>query len=307
MSVTNWLPRNRIAVLIGLLSVLPAAGPGEASEPAIHDKPWWQAVIADDFAPPAATSMDALLRELNSYLASPDPELRDDIAYRVLANWLYVQRIVPPERAGELIATWRRNLRHGIGERGTDSVFRRSFSALMLSVAAALDNQAPYLDAGAFERLLEAALQYLHDERDTRGFDPEKGWMHSVAHTADLLKFLGRSRHLEAQDQAAILAAIAGKLDTLDVVLVHGEDERLARAVLSIVARPDADMTAFEAFLGDLLPSPPDGLPTPAELALNQNRRNLLVSLYAVLGTDKRELESLQDARDRVLAALQRS
>lgn len=298
--------RSRIAVLFGVLLVLTAADPGEASAPAAHDKSWWRAVIAADFAPPPGTSMDALLLELNGYLASPDPELRDDIAYGVLTNWLYVSRILPPERRGELIGAWRDNLSQEIGERGTDSVFLRSFSALMLSAAAALDNQAPYLDAGEFDRLLASALQYLHDERDTRGFDPEKGWIHSVAHTADLLKFLGRSRHLEVQDQSAILAAVAGKLGTLESVLVHGEDERLARAVLSIVARPDADMTGFEAFLDELRPSVPEGLPTPGELALNQNRRHFLVSLYAILSTDERDPGSLREARVRVLAALKR-
>lgn len=293
-------------MLPGLLFVLAAADPGEASTPTTHDKSWWQAVIADDFAPPPATSMGALLFELNGYLASPDPELRDDIAYRVLTNWLYVKRILPPERRDELIDAWRKNLSREIGERGTDSVFLRSFSALMLSVAAALDNAAPYLDAGEFDLLLESALRYLHDERDTRGFDPEKGWIHSVAHTADLLKFLGRSRHLKVKVQSAILSAIAGKLVALDHVLVNGEDERLARAVAAIITRPDADLASFETFLANLQPLTPDGPPTPGELALNQNRRHLLVSLYAVLSMDERDPESLREARDRVLTVLKR-
>jgi hypothetical protein len=147
-------------------------------------------------------------------------------------------------------------------------------------------------------------LTYLREEQDTRGFDAEKGWMHSVAHTADLLKFLARNRHLELSEQADILTAIAAKLAHVDHVLTHGEDERLARAVVSIVARPDADMPGFQAFLDSLKPVWPGGLPTPAELAVNQNRKHLAVSLYAVLSTDPRDLESLRTAEERVLGLL---
>jgi hypothetical protein len=174
----------------------------------------------------------------------------------------------------------------------------------MLSVVTALDNEAPYLDKAAFDGLLDAGLTYLRDERDTRGFDASNGWMHSVAHTADLLKFLGRSRHLGESEQAEILTAIAGKLTQLDRVLVHGEDERLARAVLSIVARPDVDIQAFQTFLSALEPLRIDAFPAPAELAVNQNRKHLAVSLYAVLNTDSRELASLSEAREMTLELL---
>ena len=52
-------------------------------------------------------------------------------------------------------------------------------------------------------------MNYLKDEQDVRGFDARLGWLHSVAHTADLLKFLARSPHLQVQEQAVVLKAIA--------------------------------------------------------------------------------------------------
>ena len=90
------------------------------------------------------------------------------------------------------------NLRKGIGAIGTDGVLLRSFSALTLSVVAARDSEAPFLSAEEYATLLDAALAYFHDERDTRGFDAAKGWMHSAAHTSDLLKFLARNPRLPA-------------------------------------------------------------------------------------------------------------
>jgi hypothetical protein len=244
-----------------------------------------------------------LLRELSGYLGSPDPELRDEIGYSVLTRWIYVEQLVPDEVLQGLVAEWRANLARGIGEQGTDTVFLRSFSALMLSVAAALDNKTPWLDEPGFDLLLADALAYLREERDTRGFDEEKGWIHAVAHTADLLKFLARSRFLEPADQAAILGAIAGKLDTIDHVLVRGEDERLARALVAIVARPDADMAAFGEFLARLRPARAAGLPTTSQLAVNQNRKHLAVSLHALLATDANK--ATERAEEKVLQLLE--
>ena len=308
------------ALLALLLAALPAVAgqralilerevytaPGWATGSAAgHEKAWWQAIITNDFEPHADAPAVGLLPELSSYLGSPDPELRDEIGYAVLTQWIYVKQLVPADVLQGLVAEWRANLSRGIGAQGTDTVFLRSFSALMLSVAAALDNKSPWLDKAGFDGLLADALVYLREERDTRGFDEEKGWIHSVAHTADLLKFLARSRFLEAADQGAILSAIADKLDATDHVLVRGEDERLARAVASIVARPDADMGAFERFLERLRPTPTAGLPTRPALAVNQNRKNLAVSLHALLATDASRAGSTKTAREKLLKLLE--
>ena len=89
----------------------------------------------------------------------------------------------------------------------------------MLSVAVARDNATPYLEAAEVRALLAATLGYLAREQDVRGYDDEKGWMHSAAHTADLLKFLARSRHLPAGAQREILDAIAAKMRDAPVAL----------------------------------------------------------------------------------------
>lgn len=280
-----------------VLAVMPAQ--------AAHDKAFWQAIRDTGYAVPAGQSLPALARELSGYLASSDPVWRDDIGYGMLARWIYTDKIVEPDLLRALLADWTANLRAGIGEDGTDSVLGRSFSALMIAVAIARDNEAPYLERPEFARLLDASLTYFAAEQDTRGFDDEKGWMHSVAHTADVLKFMGRSRHLQPAEQARILDAIAAKTGAVDEVLTHGEDERMARAVLSIVAREDTDLEAFQSFLNALRPVQPGaGGITSVMLNANQNRRHLVVSLLAVLSTDPRDLASVEKAREMALAFL---
>lgn len=290
-----------LCAVIAFVALAPAPS---AQSQQLHEKAYWRAIAENKFAVPAGASLPALVDELDGHLGSPDPEWRDDIAYSTLAAWIYRQKIVPVELRRSLLDRWVGNLAKGIGERGTDSVFRRSFSALALGILAITDNEAPFLDQAEFDRLLDAALVYLRDERDSRGFDPVKGWMHSVAHTADLLKFLARSRHLQPAQQGQILRAIGQKMGMLDDVLTHGEDERLARAVLSLAARSDFDEAAFRAWVSALAPPRATAPPSVASLATAQNRKNLVVALYAVLSTDTRDLPTLRAARDIVLATM---
>jgi hypothetical protein len=296
--------RWAILTVLVLGCVGPPARDASAQTPAPGDKAFWRAIAANKYAVPTGADVPALVRGLSARLGSPDPEWRDDIAYSVLASWIYRQRVVPAPLLRELSAAWRGNLTRGIGESNTDSVLLRSFSALSLGIVAALDNEAPFLDKAEFDALLDSALVYLRDERDVRGRDPDRGWIHSVAHTADLLKFLARSRHLAAAQQRRILDAITAKLASTRQPLVHGEDERLARAVLSIAARQDFDRAAFEAWTKTLPPPRPAGPPDEGDMAAAQNRRTFGTALYAVLSTDTRGLTSVQAARDLVLAAL---
>jgi len=268
-----------------------------------HDIAFWRAIVAARYAPPAGEDVATLTTELAEMLASADSERRDDIAYSTLANWIFQRKIVTGAALGSLTDRLVANLAKGVGERDTDGIFRRSFSALTLAAIAARDNADPVLDAAAWHRIEQAALAYLAAEQDLRGYDAEKGWMHSAAHTADLLKFLGRSRHLDAAGQARFLTAIGTKLTTVPVVLTHGEDERMARALLSIVNRGDFDHAAFAAWLAKTKPTVP-GKPTVIQLAASQNWKNALAKLEVLLSNESSPSEASVAAQTALRAAL---
>lgn len=289
----------------GLVVMPPAAHAQAVDAPSgARDKAFWQGVAKNEFTVPTDVALPTLLDELTAMLGSPDPELRDDLAYSTLANWIYRRRVVPVEERLRLLRVWEGHLTTGIGERDTVRVVRRSFSALSLGLLVILDNEAAYLDRETFARVLSSTLVYLRDERDVRGFDARLGWLHSVAHTADVLRFLARSRHLQVDEQARVLAAIHDKLLAVETPLTHGEDDRLARAVVSITARPDFDEAAFAAWLTSMSPIRRMAQPTLTTLAIDQNRKNLLVSLFAVLSTDRRDLPGTIRARGMVLETL---
>jgi Protein of unknown function (DUF2785) len=288
--------RVSFALAFALLAAAAAAAPA-------HDVAFWRAVARNHYTPPANTTAATLAGELVDMLASPDPEQRDDLAYSTLANWIYQQRLLDAAALRPIVGRLLANLTRGVGERDANTVFSRSFSALVLSVVIARDNVDPFLDAAAWRAIESAAFAYLSAEQDLRGYDPDAGWMHSAAHTADLLKFLARSRYVDAPGQRRYLDAIATKLTSASVVFTHGEDERFARAVLSLVARADFDAAQFDAWLQGTKPAVPDH-PTTAQLRAAQNWKNLLAKLEVLLSNDPQPSDAVVTARTAVRATL---
>jgi hypothetical protein len=139
-----------------------------------------------------------------------------------------------------------------LGEAENDTVFVRSFSALYLSILAAEDLRHPFLSPPAFKQTLDLALQSYAREKDLRGYVPGKGWAHATAHVADLLKFLGRSPHLSKEEQKLIVNAVAQRCRSAGSVFSHGEDARMAAALLSIAERKDCDEEVFRSWCEQL-------------------------------------------------------
>ena len=272
-----------IACMVLVVGIAQAA-PARIQQPGgTHDKPFWRGLIKNEYKPPAGESAAPLAFELSKMLGSSDPEVRDDIAYNILSTWIYkthqldtaTVRALTAERLGNLAA---------VSNGESKAVLRRSFSALMLSVVVAHDNAEPYLEKQEFRKIWDGALAYLSAETDLRGYENGVGWMHSAAHTADLLKFLARSRYVESADQAALLAAVRRKLSLAPIVFIYGEDERYARTVLSIIMRKDFDVEAFKKWAAELRPTFPEGADlNEQKLHGVQNVKNFLAKLDFVI------------------------
>jgi hypothetical protein len=254
----NLLCSAIISILFPLFcqAVIPPAprkaGAEYIQSSATHDREFWRSIVRRNYTVPEGESAFVLARELSGLLGSPDPELRDDLAYSILATWIVDQGKFSQPELLSLLDEWRANLRSGLGESGTDSVLKRSFSALCLASLAEYDLKAPFLGASHYRALLTDALAYIKGERDLRGYDEHKGWIHATAHTADLLKILAGNTLFTKNDQQAALAAIADKLSSVSEVYTQREQDRLAQAVVAIVKRADFDGPSFDDWLDRL-------------------------------------------------------
>jgi hypothetical protein len=251
----------------------------------------WAALRDAKFAVPAGRTAFELLNEMNRLLGSSDPFLRDNVAYEAAARWIYTDAALTADEQRRILGMWTANLGAGLGEASGDAAFKRSFSALSLSVMAARENAAPFLTQEEFDRFLGDMLDYFARERDTRGFDATRGWIHAAAHTADVLKFLARSPKLTPAGQARILAAIDAKCAAFGQVFAWAEDERLAQVVASLARRPDFDRAGFEAWLASIGPRRAalwSAAPAidPAKFPEVQNLKLVLRAAYVALSLD---------------------
>ena len=270
-----------------------------------HDRAFWRAIVRDRYAIPVHESADALAHELSAMLASPDAELRDDLAYSILARWIYRRDTVSTPALLSLADEWRANLKSGLGEAGTNSVLKRSFSALCLSEMAKREAKAPFLGADRYHNLLAEAIAYLEAERDLRGYDASLHWIHATAHTADLLAALADSPLFTAEEAAAILKAIAARLSTAPGVYTQGEQDRLGAAIVSVIRRNDFGTSTFEPWLAHLNDEDRDvWTATSVESLAHYQNHNYMLQALTVRISLEPSSPQMTAYREKVLAVL---
>jgi Protein of unknown function (DUF2785) len=245
MLITLFLIRSP---MLAQVQLPPKRIPGKPA----HDRLFWRSLAKNQYAVPAGQPVFPLVRELAGNLGSRDPELRDDLAYTIIATWIVVQKQLSAPELNLLLDEWSANLRVGVGESGTDSVLTRSFSALCLAALAERDLKTPFLGEERYRTLLADALAYLKDERDLRGFDPAIGWIHATAHTADLLAALASNPLFRSEDEGRVLHAISGRLSSAHEIFTYGEQDRLALVAAKVARRKDFDLAGFHKWLTTL-------------------------------------------------------
>ena len=257
------------------------------------DKEFWTSIARNDYQILDGHTLENLSEILLSYLGSTDPELRDNTAYIVYANWLK-RKMFSSDLIRCHVDKLLANLDKGIGEVESDTVFLRAFSILLLAEIIHNDNKQPLLDPNCVKKILEKGIWYLGAEKDPRGYVQVKGWAHAIAHTADLMLVLARNRFIDAGDLWSLLATISNKMiHSTNHIYVHSEDERLAAAVVEILRRDAISLNQIDAWANSLLkPDGKDWLRASMDEGMNfafQNTRNLLRSLYFALIKENEE------------------
>ena len=213
---------------------------------------FWDRVVAEGHKVPVDRPLADLTAELTTMLGSADPYLRDEIAYPTLATW--VSEGVYDDLLEGLGDGMTAGLSVGIGEDGTDTVFRRSFSVLVLAECI---ERATTVDTGisgdTVLRWGDRIAGWLVRERDLRGFVPGKGWAHALAHGADALGVLAQAPSVGRLELTVLLDVLADRLLTpTRARLVHGEDDRLAMATMQILRRDLVGLDVLEPWVARL-------------------------------------------------------
>jgi hypothetical protein len=219
----------------------------------MHGMPsgFWEQVVADGLKVPQDRSLVEMTEDLTRMLGDPDPEVRDGIAFPTMATWIddgvYDDLLVG---LGDGMC---HGLDIGLGEVESDTVFRRSFSALILTECIDRTTKAALGGPNVVLRWGDRIMSWYARERDLRGFVPGKGWAHAVAHGADALGALARSPVLGRLELTVILDVIADRLLTpTDAFFVCGEGDRLAFATMHLLRRDVLGIDVLEPWVARL-------------------------------------------------------
>ncbi|MFF0740878.1 DUF2785 domain-containing protein [Streptomyces sp. NPDC004111] len=209
------------------------------------DKSYWTALRERDFAFPRDTATAALVHALKEALASPDPELRDALAYSAAATWI---------GAGELDSALEA-LGDAMAERLAThpEVQARTFAPLVLDSILERTTAAPpgLVRPAAVDRWYRAFADWYAAERETEGWSDSLGWLHAVAHGADAAAAFGGHPDCSPARREELLALCARRMTADDdrCSYAQSEDARLARAITVVLLRPGLTAEAAVSWL----------------------------------------------------------
>ncbi|XOV78507.1 MAG: DUF2785 domain-containing protein [Aestuariibacter sp.] len=232
-----------------------------------------------------------LVSQLHHCLASPDPEVRDGVAYEAYFTWLRDEKIT----AEQLKVLFERLTKALENRRSDKQGVYLPFVALVYSEVVRVDRINSYLSEEQRQRSVNAIVQYLKDITDYRGFDDKSGWRHGVAHSADVVLQLALNSNVDG----AMLSQLAQGMKAQIVpesghFYIYGEPERLARATAYAMLREDLSLEYWQTWLVNLADPAPfeewgDVFKSQQGLAMRNNLRQFLTNLYTMIAASQNE------------------
>ncbi|MEK5037695.1 DUF2785 domain-containing protein [Sporosarcina sp. FSL K6-3457] len=237
-------------------------------------------------------------QEMLREIGNPDSYLRDQLIYGSFGKLIFSEQLNAEEIQALLGAVIQEDyLCYGLGESGTDSVFTRSFSALVIAATIEYDIEKKVVQQDLVQQTVHTVIHYMMEENDTRGFIEGKGWAHAIAHGADALDALAKHPFLPKEDVSRILQVVqhclCRRVDYLDE-----EEERLAIIIASLLERQNAEQD-IQAWI--------EGLTRMVETQLDENAgaidayhtkrtvKNFLKAVYIMLNSKEIGVESNKD------------
>jgi hypothetical protein len=176
------------------------------------------------------------IKSMITHIGSIDFELRDKLIYTSFFRLIIEDNQLESELLTELLDISLNDLLlKGIGENGTDTVFTRAFTTLLIALILFRDNEDNFLGKSHIDRVKDQLIMYINTEKDLRGFVSGKGWAHSVAHVADAFDELVKNPKIRPEHYPAILHPLWNKMLVPYSVYIHDEDERMITPILEML------------------------------------------------------------------------
>lgn len=238
-----------------------------------------------------SVNLDELLQFLLEHIGHQNSVNRDDLVYPVLAHLLHDDVLDSKvlRQVGLQFIT-EEFLFYDMENTQEYSVLTRSFTLLQLAILIYKHNQLSIFTDEEYEKITFAVLHYFELEQDYRGYNATVGWMHSIAHSADVFVQIFKGKQLSLDYYKRFLNELVRVFQTSSMQLIHNEEVRMIRAILVLFEGdivPEEEWSLFFKKITDY----PDTQEYLQTLHMTRNVTNLLQTLYfSLFGTKHGEV-----------------
>ncbi len=177
-----------------------------------------------------------IVKSMMEHIGTTDSELRDQLIYSSFYQFILEKNYLNDELLIELLDMCLNDLlMKGLGENGTDTVFTRSFTSLLIGLILGRDNKNSFLSQSTVYKVKDELIDYMNAEKDLRGYVSGKGWAHSVAHVSDVFDELIKNPNVNQELYFEILTPLWNKVFVSESVYIHDEDERILTPILEML------------------------------------------------------------------------
>ncbi len=237
-----------------------------------------------------------LVYQLLPDIGHPDPEIRDGLMYPALAHLLHDKHLNEEQLTAvldKLIGP--EYLMFDLENIVPNSVLIRSFTVLQLVILVYVHNRDQVIDPRYIDKLYNQFMLYFQQETILLGYEEHTGFLHAIAHSADLFAQLFQVKHFDETKFKAMFTLIQSKYKIDHYYYSHDEDERMINAVVKALETDKLDDVFLTNWVTQVATytKPTD---FPAAYYMKNNVRNFLRSLYFRL----QKLEKYQPLRTHI-------
>jgi hypothetical protein len=244
--------------------------------------------------------IQALIKTLLENIGHEDPYIRDHLVYEVLAHVFHDQLLDDKTLEKYLSRLISDNfLFYDMSNQHQNSGLKRSFTVLQLVIFVYVHQRDDVISKQLIHETFDRFMLYFTKEEMLTGYDTKLGWVHAIAHSADLIKmFMGLS-WFDASKLEFMFHAVSKKIKDQHHYYMFNEDERLAIALKTGLDRKILSNEFVFKWIDDMLHMD-EQLPLPNDIICKNNVKQLLRSLYFKCLKD----QSLKDITDQLESVL---
>lgn len=190
----------------------------------------------NDYTQLQTIDLNELTFNMIHHIGTTDSYIRDMLIYKCFAHFIQ-KELLSLEQLELLLTTCldENFLYIEIDTPGTDGVFTRSYTNLLIALIIQFDNTHPFLSSETIRMVKEKLIEYMNLEADYRGYIQKKGYAHAIAHGSEALNALVHNSNISCDCYEEIIHCLLNKVFVCSTVYHNQEDERIVTPLLSII------------------------------------------------------------------------